>query len=45
MKGWIQKLLPHFIAVLIFLVIALFYCKPVLQGEVLQGHGQKFIRL
>ena len=35
-KGLIFKLLPHFIAVLIFLVVALIYCKPVLQGEVLQ---------
>ena len=35
-KVWIQKLLPHFIAVVIFLVVAAIYCKPALQGEVLQ---------
>lgn len=35
-KGLIFKLLPHFIAVLIFLIVALIYCRPVLQGEVLQ---------
>lgn len=35
-KGWIQKLLPHLIAVVVFLVVAAMYCKPALQGEVLQ---------
>ena len=35
-KGLVQKLLPHLIAVVIFLIIALIYCKPVLQGKVLQ---------
>jgi hypothetical protein len=35
-KGLIQKLLPHFIAVAIFVVVAAIYCKPVLQGQVLQ---------
>ena len=35
-KGLVRKLLPHFIAVVIFLIIALIYCKPALQGMVLQ---------
>ncbi len=35
-KGLVQKLLPHFIAVAIFLIIALIYCKPALEGKVLQ---------
>jgi hypothetical protein len=35
MKGWLPKLLPHFLAVIIFLAVAMIYCKPVLQGEVL----------
>src|SRR3954467_3454258 len=35
-KGLIQKLLPHFIAVVVFLVVAAIYCKPALQGDVLQ---------
>jgi hypothetical protein len=35
-KGLIQKLLPHFIAVGVFLIVAAIYCKPVLQGQVLQ---------
>src|ERR1700694_80244 len=35
-KGMIRKLLPHLIAVVIFLVVALIYCRPALQGEVLQ---------
>ena len=35
-KGLVRKLFPHFIAVVIFLIIALIYCKPALQGMVLQ---------
>jgi len=31
-----QKLVPHIIAVLSFVVVALIYCKPALQGKVLQ---------
>ena len=31
-----KKLLPHVYAIGIFLIIALFYCKPALQGKVLQ---------
>jgi hypothetical protein len=31
-----KKLLPHVIAIAIFLIVALFYCKPALQGKVLQ---------
>lgn len=34
-KGLLSKLLPHIIAVVVFLIIAVFYCKPVLQGMVL----------
>src|SRR4051812_47987633 len=37
-QGWIKNLFPHLIAVVIFLVVAVVYCKPVLQGEVLQQH-------
>src|SRR5919197_2708426 len=33
-----KKIYPHFIAIGIFLVIAAFYCKPALQGKVLQQH-------
>ena len=35
-KGLFQRLLPHIIAVGIFLIVAVIYCRPVLQGEVLQ---------
>ena len=31
-----KKVLPHVIAIGIFLVVALIYCKPALQGKVLQ---------
>jgi hypothetical protein len=31
-----KKILPHVIAVAIFFVVALFYCKPALEGKVLQ---------
>jgi len=31
-----KSLLPHAIAVGVFLIVALFYCKPVLEGKVLQ---------
>ncbi len=34
----IKNLLPHLIAVIIFLVIAVIYCKPALEGKVLQQH-------
>ena len=34
-KGLFQRLLPHIIAVGIFLIVAVIYCRPVLQGEVL----------
>jgi hypothetical protein len=31
-----KKVLPHIIAVIVFLIVAMVYCKPALQGEVLQ---------
>jgi len=37
-KGLFAKLLPHLIAVIIFLVVAVLYCKPALQGMVLNQH-------
>ncbi|THU39695.1 hypothetical protein FAM09_14460 [Niastella caeni] len=33
---FLSRVLPHFIAVIIFLVVATFYCRPVLDGKVLQ---------
>ena len=37
MKNWNWKVLvPHAIAVAIFVVVALLYCKPALEGKVLQ---------
>ena len=37
-KGSLSKLLPHLIAVVIFLIVAVLYCKPALQGMVLSQH-------
>lgn len=31
-----KKILPHAIAIVVFLVIAIIYCKPAMQGQVLQ---------
>lgn len=33
---WKKLALPHFIAVIVFVVVALVYCKPALEGKVLQ---------
>jgi hypothetical protein len=33
-----KRLLPHLIAVIIFLIVALIYCKPALQGKVVIQH-------
>lgn len=42
MKGtWFKKLLPHFIAVAVFAIVAIVYCKPVLQGKVLNQHDSQ----
>jgi hypothetical protein len=37
-KGLFQKLLPHIIAVVVFLLVAVLYCKPVLEGRVVNQH-------
>lgn len=34
-KGFLQKILPHIIAVVVFLIVAVIYCRPALQGMVL----------
>jgi hypothetical protein len=36
-----KKALPHFIAVLIFLVVAVIYCQPALQGKVLNQNDTR----
>lgn len=39
MKNFSWKpLIPHIIALAVFLIVALFYCKPALDGKVLQQH-------
>lgn len=34
----LKKILPHFIAFLIFLLVSVIFCKPVLEGNVLNQH-------
>jgi Bacterial membrane protein YfhO len=34
----LQKILPHFIAVLVFLIVSVLFCKPALEGNVLNQH-------
>src|SRR5690349_11659883 len=36
----LKKLVPHLIAIGIFLVISIVYCTPALQGKVLNQHDQ-----
>ncbi|MEO5501525.1 MAG: hypothetical protein ABIR31_08795, partial [Ginsengibacter sp.] len=33
-----KKILPHIAAIVIFLVVAVVYCKPALQGKVVAQH-------
>lgn len=35
---WFKKFLPHLIAIGVFLIVAIIYCAPALQGKVLQPH-------
>jgi Predicted membrane protein len=37
-KALFQKVLPHLLAIVIFLVVALIYCSPALQGKVVNSH-------
>lgn len=38
MKGVFSKVLPHLIAIVIFLIVALLYCRPALEGKVVTQH-------
>ncbi|MCH5596828.1 hypothetical protein [Niabella ginsengisoli] len=38
MNNWIKQSLPHFLAILIFLLVSVLFCKPVLEGKVLNQH-------
>ena len=37
-SSWFKKLVPHAVAVLVFLVVAFIYCKPVIEGKVVAQH-------
>src|SRR5688500_8983596 len=37
-KGMFARILPHLVALLVFLIVAVIYCNPVLQGKVVQQH-------
>jgi hypothetical protein len=34
--SWLKNALPHVIAVLVFLIVAVLYCKPILEGRVVE---------
>jgi len=38
MNKIVKKIIPHLIAVAIFAIVAMVYCKPALQGKVVQQH-------
>jgi hypothetical protein len=37
-KALFQKVLPHLVAVIIFLLVAIIYCRPALEGKVVNSH-------
>jgi hypothetical protein len=37
-NGLVKKILPHVVAILIFLIVSVLFCKPVLEGNVLNQH-------
>ena len=37
-NSYFEKLIPHFIAICLFIIIAFIYMKPVLEGKQLLGH-------
>ncbi|HZH01327.1 MAG TPA: hypothetical protein VEY32_09610, partial [Flavisolibacter sp.] len=37
-KGILQKILPHLLAVFVFLIVSVLFCRPALEGKTLQQH-------
>lgn len=37
-NSWLKKSIPHVIAIVVFLIVSLIFCKPVLEGNELQQH-------
>jgi len=35
MNSWLKKIVPHAIAIGVFIIVAVVFCKPVLEGKVL----------
>lgn len=38
MNNWIKQVLPHAVAIIIFLLVTVLFCKPVLDGKTLNQH-------
>lgn len=38
MNAWFKKNLPHLLAVVVFLAVAVIYCRPALEGKVVSQH-------
>ncbi|MGE9314714.1 YfhO family protein [Niabella sp. CJ426] len=38
MTPWLKKALPHVLAILVFLIVTVLFCKPVLDGKTLNQH-------
>lgn len=42
-NNWLKKALPHVLAVIVFLIVTILFCKPVLDGKVLNQHDTGII--
>ena len=42
-NNWLKKALPHVLAIVVFLIVTVLFCKPVLDGKVLNQHDTGII--